>query len=101
MNRYFALLLALLCASVSVASACSAEPSQWVQFRLEPALRGGGAVQASFRSQATRGSFFSHAVSPAAVRMARGASICALANVAPGLSLATTKNVRLCRSGWS
>ena len=51
MNRYFALLLALLCASVSVASACSAEPSQWVQFRLEPAHRGGGAVQASFRSQ--------------------------------------------------
>jgi len=51
MNRYFALLLALLCASVSVASACSAEPSQWVQFKLEPAHRGGGAVQASFRTQ--------------------------------------------------
>lgn len=53
MNRCLALLLALLCASVSVASACSAAPaeSEWVRFSLEPADRGGGAIEASFRDR--------------------------------------------------
>lgn len=49
MNRFFALLLALLLTSISVASACSAASSDWVHFTLEPARRGGGAIEASFR----------------------------------------------------
>ncbi|HEX8841936.1 MAG TPA: hypothetical protein VF757_06515 [Sphingomicrobium sp.] len=49
MNRFFAFLFALLLTSISVASACTAAPAEWVQFKLEPAHRGGGAIEASFR----------------------------------------------------
>lgn len=51
MNRFFALLFALLLTSISVASACTAAPGEWVQFRLEPAHQGGGAIKANFRDQ--------------------------------------------------
>ena len=51
MNRFFALLLALLLTSISVASACTAAPTEWVQFKLEPAHQGGGAIKANFRDQ--------------------------------------------------
>jgi hypothetical protein len=52
MNRCLALLFALLFASVSVASACTAAaPTDWVRFKLEPARDGGGAIEASFRDE--------------------------------------------------
>jgi hypothetical protein len=51
MNRFFALLLALLLTSISVASACTASPTEWVRFNLEPAHQGGGAIKANFRDQ--------------------------------------------------
>jgi hypothetical protein len=51
MNRCLALLLALLFASVSVASACTAASPEWIRFKLEAEHRGGGAIKASFRSQ--------------------------------------------------
>jgi hypothetical protein len=51
MNRFFALLLALLLTSISVASACTAAPTEWVEFKLEPAHQGGGAIKANFRDQ--------------------------------------------------
>lgn len=51
MNRCLAFLCALLLASLSVASACSAAPNEWIHFKLEPAQRGGGAIQASFRDE--------------------------------------------------
>jgi hypothetical protein len=51
MNRFFALIFALLLTSISVASACTAAPTEWVQFKLEPAHRGGGAIEASFRDE--------------------------------------------------
>jgi hypothetical protein len=50
MNRFFALLLALLFASLTVSSACVAAPSEWIHFTLES--RGGSnEVQASFHNE--------------------------------------------------
>src|SRR5215210_8218627 len=36
MNRCLAMLFAILCASLSVASACTAAPTEWVAFTLRP-----------------------------------------------------------------
>lgn len=55
MNRFFALLFALLLTSISVASACSASSPDWVRFSLEPAHRGGGAIEARFRDDSRPG----------------------------------------------
>ena len=52
MNRFFALLFALLLTSISVASACSAEPTDWVHFKLE-SEGGGNRIRASFRDEST------------------------------------------------
>ena len=49
MNRCLAFIGALLFSLISVASACTASPGQWVHFTLEPE-RGGDEIQASFRS---------------------------------------------------
>ena len=51
MNRFLALLGALLFSLISVASACSAAPGAWIHFTLEPG-HGGDQVHASFRSEA-------------------------------------------------
>ena len=48
MNRCLAMILALLFASVSVASACTAASSDWIQFTLEP-QHGGSQIEATFR----------------------------------------------------
>jgi hypothetical protein len=55
MNRFVALIGALLFAFISVASACSAAPAQWIHFTLE--AQGGGAseIRASFRNEARGG----------------------------------------------
>ena len=50
MNRLFALICALLLTSISVASACTAAPADWVQFKLE-AEGGGNGIKASFRDE--------------------------------------------------
>ena len=55
MNRCLAFLLALVLASVSVASACTAASNEWIRFKLEPAHAGGGALQASFRDDSRPG----------------------------------------------
>src|SRR5258705_11310200 len=47
MNRYLAFFLALVFASLTVSSACVAQPSEWVQFTLEPE-RGSDRIHASF-----------------------------------------------------
>ena len=52
MNRCLALIFAILCASLSVASACTAAQSDWVQFTLES--RSNGQIHASFRDQDRR-----------------------------------------------
>lgn len=52
MNRFMALLLALLLTSLSVASACTAEPADWVRFKLE-SEGGGNRIRASFRDEPT------------------------------------------------
>jgi hypothetical protein len=51
MNRCLAFLGALLLSLISVASACSAAPAEWIHFTLEPE-RGSGEIHASFRSEA-------------------------------------------------
>lgn len=48
MNRYFAFLLALVFASISISSACVAAPSDLIHFSLKPEGRS-GKIQASFR----------------------------------------------------
>jgi hypothetical protein len=48
MNRFAALILALILASLTVSSACVAQPSDWIHFTLEPE-RGSGQIKASFR----------------------------------------------------
>ena len=50
MTRSFAFLLAVLCASLSVSSACVAQDSDWVHFTLEPE-RGSDRIHASFRTE--------------------------------------------------
>jgi hypothetical protein len=49
MNRCLAFIGALLFSLISVASACTASPGQWVHFTLEPE-HGSDQIQASFRS---------------------------------------------------
>jgi hypothetical protein len=51
MNRFFALLLALTFASVTVSSACTAAADDdWIHFTLEPSQNGEGKIQARFRN---------------------------------------------------
>lgn len=50
MNRFAAIILALVFASITVSSACVAAPSDWIHFTLEPE-HGGGRIQATFRNQ--------------------------------------------------
>ena len=49
MNRCLALLGALILAFISVASACTAAPAEWIHFTLEPQHGDGDRIQASFR----------------------------------------------------
>jgi len=49
MNRPIAFAAALLCAAVTVSSACMAQSPDWVRFNLEP-QRNSGKIQASFRA---------------------------------------------------
>src|SRR5438552_12207489 len=51
MNRPLALIGALLLAFVAVSSACMAQPTDWVQFRLEPERGNSAKIHASFRKQ--------------------------------------------------
>ena len=54
MNRCLAFFLALIFASLSVASACTAAaPGEWVSFTLQPA-RDGGEIKATFRDESRR-----------------------------------------------
>jgi hypothetical protein len=55
MNRFLALIGALLFAFISVASACSAAPGQWIHFTLEPQRGGASEIRASFRNDARGG----------------------------------------------
>jgi hypothetical protein len=50
MNRFLALLLALLFATLTVSSACVAAPSEFIRFTLEPE-RGSANIHATFRDQ--------------------------------------------------
>jgi hypothetical protein len=50
MNRYLAFFLALVFASLTISSACVAEPSDWIHFTLEPE-HGGGKIHADFRDE--------------------------------------------------
>jgi len=47
MNRYLAFLLALMCATLTVSSACVAAPFEWVSFTLQPD-RDDGRIKANF-----------------------------------------------------
>ena len=47
MNRCFAFLLAVLFASITISSACVAQPTDWIRFTLEP-QRGNDQLKASF-----------------------------------------------------
>lgn len=47
MNRCLAMIFAVLCASLSVASACTAAPTDWVEFTLRSSSN--GEIRASFR----------------------------------------------------
>jgi hypothetical protein len=50
MNRCLALIGALILAFISVSSACTAAPAQWIHFTLEPANDGSDTIRAEFRS---------------------------------------------------
>lgn len=50
MNRFFALIGALLLAFISVSSACTAAPAGWIHFTLEPE-HGNDRIQGRFRSE--------------------------------------------------
>lgn len=50
MNRFFALVLALLFASLTVSSACVAAESDWTGFRLEQNRHNPGLIEARFRN---------------------------------------------------
>jgi len=52
MNRCLALIGALILASLSVASACTAAPGAWIHFTLEPGHGDPNKIQASFRTDA-------------------------------------------------
>jgi len=53
MNRYLAFLLAVMCAALTVSSACVAAPFEWVSFTLQPD-RDGGRIQANFHDDSRR-----------------------------------------------
>src|SRR5688572_13324474 len=53
MNRCLAMIFAVLCASLSVASACTAAPSDWLEFRLQS--RAQSEIRATFHDQARGG----------------------------------------------
>jgi hypothetical protein len=53
MNRYLAFLLAVMCAALTVSSACVAAPFEWVSFTLQP-NRDGGRIQANFHDDSRR-----------------------------------------------
>lgn len=48
MNRPIAFICAMLCAFVTVSSACMAQGADWVRFNLEPQRKNSGKIQASF-----------------------------------------------------
>lgn len=50
MNRFFAMIGALLLAFISISSACTAAPSAWIHFTLGP-REGNDRIRATFRSQ--------------------------------------------------
>jgi hypothetical protein len=50
MNRFFALIGALILAFISISSACTAAPAGWIHFTLEPE-HGNEQIKASFRSE--------------------------------------------------
>jgi len=50
-NRPLAFLFALMCALVTVSSACVAQSSDWIRFTLEPSDRDNGKIRASFHEQ--------------------------------------------------
>jgi hypothetical protein len=51
MNRFFALLCALVCATLSVSSACLAQPADWISFTLQPERGNSAKIHASFRDE--------------------------------------------------
>ena len=51
MNRILAVVFALFCASLSVSSACFAQPADWVSFTLQPERNDPAKIHASFRDQ--------------------------------------------------
>ena len=51
MNRPLAFLFALMCALVTVSSACTAQSPDWIRFTLEPSHRDPNRIRASFREQ--------------------------------------------------
>jgi hypothetical protein len=51
MNRFLALLLAVMFATISVSSACIAGSPDWVAFTLRPEAGGGSRIHASFRDE--------------------------------------------------
>ncbi|HKP34481.1 MAG TPA: hypothetical protein VJT70_06850 [Sphingomicrobium sp.] len=51
MNRSLAFICALLCAFVSVSSACAAESPDWIRFTLEPQRKDPAKLRASFHEQ--------------------------------------------------
>lgn len=53
MNRYLAFLLALICATLTISSACVAAPFEWVSFTLQPE-RNGERIHANFHDDSRR-----------------------------------------------
>ena len=51
MNRFLAFIGALLVAFVSVSSACTAAPAEWIHFTLEPQHGRGDRIEARFRNE--------------------------------------------------
>ena len=51
MNRSLAFICALLCAFVTVSSACAAQSPDWIRFTLEPQRSNPAKFRASFREQ--------------------------------------------------
>lgn len=51
MNRPLAFIFALMCALVTVSSACTAQSPDWIRFTLEPGYKDSAKIRASFREQ--------------------------------------------------
>jgi hypothetical protein len=51
MNRPLAFIFALMCALVTVSSACVAQSPDWIRFTLEPSYKNPAKINASFREQ--------------------------------------------------